>query len=43
MKRIVSDLAGWMCDIIDAKGDAAAIKAVKVKVLEVCKRLPVYR
>ncbi len=35
-------LAGWMCDIIDAKGDAAAIEAVKAKVLEVCKRLPVY-
>ena len=35
-------LAGWMCDIIDNKGDAAAIEAVKAKVLEVCKRLPVY-
>ena len=35
-------LAGWMCDIIDKKGDAAAIEAVKAKVLEVCKRLPVY-
>ncbi len=35
-------LAGWMCDIIDSKGDAAAIEAVKAKVLEVCKRLPVY-
>jgi glycine hydroxymethyltransferase len=34
-------LAGWMCDIIDSKGDAAAIDAVKGKVLEVCKRLPV--
>jgi len=35
-------LAGWMCDVIDAKGDAAAVEAVKAKVLEVCKRLPVY-
>ncbi len=35
-------LAGWMCDIIDSKGDASAIEAVKAKVLEVCKRLPVY-
>ena len=37
-----SDLANWMCDVIDAKGDAAAIEAVKAKVLDVCKRLPVY-
>jgi glycine hydroxymethyltransferase len=37
------DLAGWMCDVIDSKGDAATIAAVKGKVLEVCKRLPVYR
>jgi glycine hydroxymethyltransferase len=35
-------LAGWICDVIDAKGDAATIDAVKGKVLEVCKRLPVY-
>jgi glycine hydroxymethyltransferase len=37
------DLAGWMCDVIDSKGDAVTIAAVKGKVLEVCKRLPVYR
>jgi glycine hydroxymethyltransferase len=36
-------LASWMCDVIDSKGDAATIAAVKGKVLEVCKRLPVYR
>ena len=36
------DLAGWICDIIDAKGDQATIDAVKAKVAEVCKRLPVY-
>ncbi|MFZ5467695.1 MAG: serine hydroxymethyltransferase [Pseudomonadota bacterium] len=35
-------LAGWMCDVIDARGDAATVEAVKGKVLEVCKRLPVY-
>jgi len=35
-------LAGWMCDVIDAKGEAAAVEAVKAKVLDVCKRLPVY-
>ncbi len=37
-----SDLAGWICDIIDARGDQAAIDAVKAKAAEVCKRLPVY-
>ena len=37
-----SALAGWMCDVIDSKGDAAMIETVKAKVLEVCKRLPVY-
>jgi glycine hydroxymethyltransferase len=36
-------LAGWICDVIDSRGDAATIAAVKGKVLEVCKRLPVYR
>ena len=36
------DLAGWMCDVIDAKGDAAVIDAVRAKVTEICKRLPVY-
>jgi glycine hydroxymethyltransferase len=35
-------LAGWMCDVIDARGEAATVEAVKAKVLEVCKRLPVY-
>ncbi|MDM7321693.1 MAG: serine hydroxymethyltransferase [Gammaproteobacteria bacterium] len=36
------DLAHWMCDVIDARGEAATVEAVKGKVLEVCKRLPVY-
>jgi len=36
------DLAGWICDVIDSRGDAAMIDQVKGKVLEVCKRLPVY-
>jgi glycine hydroxymethyltransferase len=35
-------LAGWMCDVIDAKGDVAVVADVKAKVLDVCKRLPVY-
>ncbi|SDW38560.1 serine hydroxymethyltransferase [Thiocapsa roseopersicina] len=36
------DLAGWMCDLIDARGDQATIDAVKTKVLALCKRFPVY-
>jgi glycine hydroxymethyltransferase len=36
------DLAGWMCDLIDARGDRATIDAVKTKVLALCKRFPVY-
>ena len=38
-----TDLAGWMCDVIDSRGDAAVIEQVKAKVLEICKRLPVYQ
>ncbi len=36
------DLAHWICDIIDAKGEQATLDAVKAKVTEVCQRLPVY-
>jgi len=39
----VKELAGWMCDIIDARGDAAVIEAVKSKVLAVCAKFPVYK
>jgi glycine hydroxymethyltransferase len=35
-------LAGWMCDLIDARGDAATIEAVKAKALDLCRRFPVY-
>lgn len=35
-------LAGWMCDVIDAKGDEATINTVKGKVLDICQRKPVY-
>ena len=38
-----SDLAGWMCDIIDANGDEKVINEVKAKVAEVCKNNPVYK
>ena len=36
-------LAGWMCDVIDARGDQAAIEQAKAQVLDLCKRHPVYR
>lgn len=41
-----AELAGWICDILDAIKDeeklAATIAAVKVKVAEFCKACPVY-
>jgi len=38
----VRELAGWMCDVIDSKGDAATVEQVKAKAAELCKRFPVY-
>ena len=37
------DLANWMCDVIDSRGEQAVIDRVKAQVLDVCKRLPVYQ
>lgn len=36
-------LAGWMCDLIDSRGDARMIEQVKRRVLELCARFPVYQ
>jgi glycine hydroxymethyltransferase len=36
------ELAGWMCDIIDARGDEAKIDEIRAKVLDICARHPVY-
>lgn len=36
------DLAGWMCDVIDGRGDEATIAAVKEKALAICAKYPVY-
>ncbi len=36
------ELAGWMCDVIDARGDAEMIAEVKQKALALCARFPVY-
>ncbi len=38
-----TDLASWMCDVIDSRGDQAVIDATKQKVLEICNRYPVYK
>ena len=37
------ELAGWMCDIIDAEGDEKVISEVKDKALAICKKNPVYK
>ena len=37
-----TQLAGWMCDIIDSKGDQGVIDAIKEKAKAICARLPVY-
>jgi glycine hydroxymethyltransferase len=36
------ELAGWICDVIEAKGAETTIARVKQQVLEICKRFPVY-
>ena len=36
-------LAGWICDVVDGRGDPAAIATAKARVLELCRRLPVYQ
>ena len=38
----VRDLAGWIADILDAKGDEAVINATRAKVELVCAKFPVY-
>ncbi|MBT8429727.1 MAG: serine hydroxymethyltransferase [Gammaproteobacteria bacterium] len=37
------ELAGWMCDVIDSRGDGVVIEAVKAKALDICARYPVYK
>ncbi len=42
-KQEAEQLAGWMCDVIDAKGDSSVIERVKGQVLDLCGRHPVYK
>src|SRR5690606_1856636 len=37
------DLAGWICDVLDAPHDEAVLAAVREKVTAQCGRFPVYR
>lgn len=37
-----AELAGWIADVIDARGDAAVIASVAAKVAAVCAKFPVY-
>ena len=36
------ELAGWICDVLDAPEDESVIEAVRGKVVAQCRRLPVY-
>ncbi|MCU7948347.1 MAG: serine hydroxymethyltransferase [Candidatus Thiodiazotropha sp. (ex Cardiolucina cf. quadrata)] len=36
------ELAGWMCDVIDSRGDQSVIDTIKSKVLAICASYPVY-
>ncbi|WP_290000526.1 serine hydroxymethyltransferase [Faucicola atlantae] len=38
----VRDLANWICDVLDSRGDEATIHAVSEKVKAVCAKFPVY-
>ncbi|PWC09420.1 serine hydroxymethyltransferase [Brenneria roseae subsp. americana] len=38
----VSELAGWICDVLDNINDEATIERTKQKVLDICARFPVY-
>jgi glycine hydroxymethyltransferase len=37
------ELATWMCDVIDSRGEPSVIDAVRAKVLAVCTQYPVYK
>ncbi|ERL55463.1 serine hydroxymethyltransferase [Psychrobacter aquaticus] len=36
------DLSGWICDVLDSRGDEAVATEVRGKVEAICKELPVY-
>jgi glycine hydroxymethyltransferase len=42
-EREVTQLTGWICDILEDIENQALIASIKDKVVELCKRYPVYR
>lgn len=42
-KTEVSELADWICDVLDNINDDATVKRTKQKVLDICARFPVYK
>lgn len=38
----VKELAGWICDILDSRGDEKVISEVREKVKAICAKFPVY-
>ncbi len=38
-----TDLAGWMCDVIDSRGDEKVIAEVRDRALALCNKKPVYK
>jgi len=42
MENDASELAGWICDVLDDVNNTATLERVKQQVLDICKRLPVY-
>jgi glycine hydroxymethyltransferase len=39
----VTELTGWICDVLDDIENEQVIEAVKAKVLDICARFPVYK
>ncbi|WP_210395932.1 serine hydroxymethyltransferase [Motiliproteus sediminis] len=42
-EKEATELAGWICDILDDISNEATIERVKQQVLELCSRFPVYK
>jgi glycine hydroxymethyltransferase len=42
-EKACMELAAWMCDVIDSRGEQAVIDTVRVKVLAICAKYPVYK
>ncbi len=38
----MTQVAGWIADIIDSSGDAAVVERVRGEVTALCRRFPVY-